>query len=159
METQSFLYWSSIKNREQGDGSTLHLVWGDLSYQSPFERASWVSQFFSGQESGEGKANLCKYFLLFFPFTTKSSTTWINSISLASWSKPLCFKENWYHTHPKIKHFSAFGTNWTRLSWPNRLTNKKKLKTSGTCEFAVHRELKPYYFLSCFLRFFSVEMV
>lgn len=155
METQSFPYWSFIKGREQGGGSTWYLVWGDFSCQSPFEGASWDSQFFGGQEREEGKANLCKYFLLHFPFTTKSSTTWINSISLASWSKPLCFKENSYQTHAKIIHFSVFGTNWTRLSWPNRLTNKKKCKTLSTYEFAVCRELKPDDFHVCFLSFFQ----
>lgn len=51
--------------------------------------------------------------------------------------------------------FQCFGTNWNRLSWPNRLTKKSALKILSTYDFAVHRELEPDDFHEYFLSFLS----
>lgn len=160
MEIRTIFYWSSIKSREQAGDSTWYLVWGDLVCQSPFKKASWDSQFFAGQEIEEGKANLHKYFLSLFPFIT--SLPQLELIQFLGQildkthcvSRKICIKPM-----PKLYISVFFDTNWSRLSWPNRLTNKKKLKHLSTCGFAVHRGLKPDDFHVCFLRVFSAEMV
>jgi len=88
MESKSFLYWPFIKGKEAAVISI-----GAICPASPLLKslAGLCSclVFFGGHEGETGKANLCRYFLFLFPFTTKSSLTEINSAALASWSKPL----------------------------------------------------------------------
>lgn len=148
----------ALLRAEQGGGSAWYFLWV-ICPDSPLQKGfAGIPSYLAGKKERRERPIFANIFYYFFLSPLNLPHFELIQFLWHPGQNSLCFKENSYQTHAKIVHFTVFGTNQTRLSWPNRLTNKKKLKPLCTYRFAVHRELEPNDFHVCLLSCFQQKL-